>query len=55
MARSAEPKSNEERAPGARRSRTVRPSLALLEDVSAIISRSEDLRETLEQITQAVA
>ena len=55
MARSAEPKANGERGPRGGRSRTARPSLTLLEDVSAIISRSEDLRETLEQITQAVA
>jgi phosphotransferase system enzyme I (PtsP) len=38
-----------------RRARAATPSLTLLEDVSAIIARSHDLRDTLDQIVQAVA
>jgi len=38
-----------------RRRRPESPGLSLLEDVSAIIARSHDLRETLDQITRAVA
>ena len=41
--------------PSIRKRRVESPSLILLEDVSAIISRSHDLRETLDQITNAVA
>jgi phosphotransferase system enzyme I (PtsP) len=43
-------------SPGVRRRRRPStPDFTLLEDVSAIIARSQDLRETLDQITRAVA
>ena len=41
--------------PRIRKRRAESPSLILLEDVSAIMSRSHDLRETLDRITNAVA
>lgn len=40
---------------GRKRRRARAPSFTLLEDISAIIARSHDLRDTLNQITQAVA